>query len=317
MSASMEYKGKDVEQAITNACAALGVSREDLEIQVVATGSAGFLGLGRKPAVIRVRLRAAAAVDAESAASAPSAATPAGAAGPAPTTSAKGAGASATGRQRRQQRSGASGVVPGRTQGAPGVPTTHAADGPGEERAGDGLGPDGGLRAAAVPMAPLNGEELAVVRATAIRLLELSLGPAEVEVQQEPGGGKLRLNLAGPEPELLVGPEGQTLEALQYLLRKILSKQLGRRVALELDAAGFRARRRGDLESRARSLAAEVKAGGKSRSFPAMGPAERRIVHLALEGDPEIRSRSVGEGIFKKVLIHSPGKVKPKRRRKR
>jgi len=95
----------------------------------------------------------------------------------------------------------------------------------------------------------------------------------------------------------------------------MLSKQLGKRVALELDAAGFRAERRQALETQALSLAATVKSSGKSRTMPAMGPAERRIVHLALQNDSEIRSRSVGEGIFKKILVHLPGKSRPRRKR--
>lgn len=164
-------------------------------------------------------------------------------------------------------------------------------------------------------MEPLAEEELAAVRATIARLLELSVGPAEVRLAQDEQGGKLRVDLVGGQREKLVGAEGQNLEALQYLLRKMVSKQLGKRVVLELDADGFRAQRRRQLEERARELAAEVKGSGKTRTMPAMGPAERRMVHLALQDDSEVRSRSVGEGVFKKVLIHPPGK--PRRRRKR
>jgi len=298
MSASMEYKGDDVEEAIVNACTALGVVREDLDIQVIHTGSAGIFGLGRKKAVIRVSLRAAAEPVPEPVEEAIAPAEP-----PQPA------------RQPRQQPP-APKQQPAPTSPAakpapkpayrPAAPPAAAANGDDDEAETVGNG----------GMEPLTAAELAAVRATVERLLELSTGTAKVEVAQEEGGGKLRIDLdGGPERERLIGPNGQTLDAIQYLLRKMLSKQLGKRVALELDAAGFRAERRQALETQALSLAATVKSSGKSRTMPAMGPAERRIVHLALQNDSEIRSRSVGEGIFKKILVHLPGKSRPRRKR--
>jgi spoIIIJ-associated protein len=57
-------------------------------------------------------------------------------------------------------------------------------------------------------------------------------------------------------------------------------------------------------------LAEEVKESGRTKSIPALNPAERRIVHMKLQDDPTIRSRSVGEGQFKKILIYLPGRGK-------
>ncbi|MFZ5762341.1 MAG: Jag N-terminal domain-containing protein, partial [Thermodesulfobacteriota bacterium] len=59
--AKMEYKGIDIDDAISNACASLKVPREELEIEIVSTGSVGIFGLGKKKAVIRVSRRGAAA----------------------------------------------------------------------------------------------------------------------------------------------------------------------------------------------------------------------------------------------------------------
>jgi len=57
MSAKMEYKGTDVEEAIGNACAALNVPREELDIRIISTGSTGIFGLGRKKAAVQVSLK--------------------------------------------------------------------------------------------------------------------------------------------------------------------------------------------------------------------------------------------------------------------
>ncbi|MBU3936593.1 MAG: single-stranded DNA-binding protein, partial [Proteobacteria bacterium] len=116
---------------------------------------------------------------------------------------------------------------------------------------------------------------------------------------------------------ILVGPEGQTLDGLQYVMRKIITRKFPQKVLFSLDAAGFRENRMGELQERAVRLAKEVKETGKTRTIPAINPAERRMVHMALQDDTEIRSRSVGEGLFKKVLIYLPGKGRRRSPRKK
>jgi len=66
------------------------------------------------------------------------------------------------------------------------------------------------------------------------------------------------------------------------------------------------------LQDQARELAALVKVDGKTQVIPSLNAAERRVVHMALQDDKEIRSRSVGDGLFKKVLIYKPGKPRAK-----
>ncbi|MDF1614255.1 protein jag [Desulfurivibrio dismutans] len=302
MSTLMEYKGADVEQAVAGACSALGVPREALEIQVINTGSAGIFGIGRRQAVIRVGLRQEPGAVEEENGAAPAAG--------------REEAASEAADELRQENAGTA-------SGRPGKGKPAAAKGPASAKAEQKSKRAGRAAvdqpwAARDPMEPLSTGELEAVQNTISRLLELSVGPARVRLQQDQNSGKLLADLEvedGVGRDRLVGPQGQTLEALQYLLRKMVSKQLGKRVALELDAAGFRAERRALLEDRARELAAEAKSSGKTRTMAAMGPAERRIVHLALQGDSEVRSRSVGEGIFKKIIIHPPGKARRRRKR--
>jgi spoIIIJ-associated protein len=89
------------------------------------------------------------------------------------------------------------------------------------------------------------------------------------------------------------------------------------RIMLALDAGGFRERRAGELRERALELAEQVKADGKTQAIPALNPSERRVVHMALQEDKGVRSRSVGDGLFKKVLIYKPGKGRRPSSRKR
>ncbi|MCI5120159.1 MAG: RNA-binding protein, partial [Candidatus Electrothrix sp. AUS4] len=109
----------------------------------------------------------------------------------------------------------------------------------------------------------------------------------------------------------LVGKEGRTLDSLQYLLRKITSRRLPERIMLSLDVGTYRERRAEELRELALELAAQVREEGKTQAIPALNPSERRVVHMVLQDDHTIRSRSVGAGLFKKVLIYKPGRKKP------
>jgi spoIIIJ-associated protein len=115
-------------------------------------------------------------------------------------------------------------------------------------------------------------------------------------------------HITGPFEEQIVGPEGRTLDSLQYLLRKMVAIHLPDKIMLSLNAGDFRERRAEELKVRAVELATLVKADGKTQSIPALNPSERRVVHMVLQEDKGVRSRSVGEGLFKKVLIYKPGK---------
>ena len=80
---------------------------------------------------------------------------------------------------------------------------------------------------------------------------------------------------------------------------------------LSLDVGTYRERRAEELKELALELAAQVREEGKTQAIPALNPSERRVVHMVLQDDNTIRSRSVGGGLFKKVLIYKPGRKKP------
>ena len=157
-----------------------------------------------------------------------------------------------------------------------------------------------------IPIEPPSAESLDAIQADLHRLLTLMGLPSEVQVSFEEQ--TVQCNITGPHEAHIVGSEGRTLDSLQYLLRKMVARHLPDRIMLALNAGDFRERRAEELKVRAVELAELVKADGKTQAIPALNPSERRVVHMVLQEDKGVRSRSVGEGLFKKVLIYKPGK---------
>jgi len=102
---------------------------------------------------------------------------------------------------------------------------------------------------------------------------------------------------------LLIGKKGQNLEALEHLMRRMVGKQLKRSVRLEVDIGGYRERRVTALKNKAAALASRVKSSGKEMQVEPLSAAERRIIHLELVGDPQVKTYTVGDGDLKSVVI--------------
>jgi spoIIIJ-associated protein len=115
------------------------------------------------------------------------------------------------------------------------------------------------------------------------------------------------LTIKGDGSGLLIGRHGQTLDALQYLVGRIVGKQLGDRRMVVVDTEQYRERRRESLERLARHMAEKAKATGKAVNLQPMNASDRRIVHLTLKQDRSIETRSEGEGGMKTIRI-SPRK---------
>ena len=162
------------------------------------------------------------------------------------------------------------------------------------------------------------GEDLLVdVKTDLARLLELMHYPSAVSVSSD--REYVTALIQGQYVDEIVDQNGKILDSLQYLLRKMIGKKYSEKAIISLDAGDFRATRSEELKQLGLDLAEEVKKNGKTRSIPSLNPSERRVVHLALQDDKEVRSRSVGEGLFKKVLIYRPGtksRKGPAKRRK-
>ena len=117
------------------------------------------------------------------------------------------------------------------------------------------------------------------------------------------------LRIETEDAGLLIGKQGQTLDALQYLITKMLAKQSRRKVRIAIDVEAYRERHNESLAHMARKYGEKVKRSGKSITLNPMNPYDRRIVHLALQGDKDLKTMSRGEGLYKKVII-SPAKKK-------
>jgi spoIIIJ-associated protein len=116
-------------------------------------------------------------------------------------------------------------------------------------------------------------------------------------------GGTIYLNIKGDGSGLLIGRHGQTLDAIQYIVGRIVGKQLGEKRMVVIDTERYRERRKENLEQLAQRMGEKAKSTGRAVSLQPMSASDRRIVHLALKHDREIETRSEGEGGMKNIKI--------------
>ena len=279
-----DFYGKDVASAIKEACDTLDVAQENLDIEVIETGTTGIFGLIRKKAHIRVT------VQSDNDAAEPKAKKKARPAKPRPQKKP----------EPREPKPVSPAVVP---------ETSEEIDEAEDEDNGEN-----GERAQSRELVELSSESLEVIRAECAKILELMACPSTVEVETQEGS--VHCQVSGEFEDDLTGEDGRTLDSLQYLLRKIVSRKISERVRLAIDVGDYRERRNQELRDKAVDYAALVKQNGKTQVIASLNPSERRIVHVVLQDDADIRSRSVGDGLFKKVLIYKPGKGKAGGRKK-
>ncbi len=287
MAKEQDFYGGNVAAAIANACKELSASQEDLTIEVLETGSPGIFGLCRKRARIRVSRKgqpkpAAEAVRPETEAAAP------------------------------QVESAPAKELPKKKEQRPAKERKKPAPKPQPEKAEQQQDAEPESKVAPAeelgPYVPPTAEALEAVRQDVAKLLELMSCPSTVTVELD--NQTVACKISGEHQDALTGQEGRTLDSLQYLLRKMTTRLLPDRTKLALEVGDYRERRIEELKKRVLELAAQVRENGMTQAIPALNPSERRAVHMLLQDDKEVRSRSVGEGLFKKVLIYKPGKKK-------
>ncbi len=101
----------------------------------------------------------------------------------------------------------------------------------------------------------------------------------------------------------LLGREGQTLAAVQYLAVRMASRKLGANLRLQINIDGLRERQDEETREMALSLAEKVKAGGKSQSTRPLSSYHRRLIHMTLQDDKEVQTYSKGEGSMRRVIV--------------
>jgi spoIIIJ-associated protein len=144
-------------------------------------------------------------------------------------------------------------------------------------------------------------------------ILQLMGVAATVEQKAAANGAEIILDIKAEDSGLLIGRKGQTLEALQYLIGRIAGERQGSEGPhIIIDIESYRERRRKSLEDMALRLGEKAKRQRKTVTVDALSAADRRIVHAALQDDPWVTTKSLGQGSYRRLLIIPEGDRKKK-----
>ena len=131
---------------------------------------------------------------------------------------------------------------------------------------------------------------------------------AEVELRAGEKSDETVVEIRAENSGLLIGRKGQTLEALQYLVSRIAGERGGTEGPhIVVDIENYRQRRRKSLEDMALRLGEKAKRQRKTVTVDALSAADRRIIHAALQDDPWVTTRSLGQGSYRRLLIIPEG----------
>jgi spoIIIJ-associated protein len=133
------------------------------------------------------------------------------------------------------------------------------------------------------------------------RIIDFITEDATISIKEE--SNRISFNIKGGNSALLIGKRGQTLDAIQYLVDKVVNNKRKERVGVQVDVEGYLEKRRIILEKTAIRLAEKVKRTGKPATLGQMNSHDRRIVHIALKNDNKVRTQSMGDGILRKLVI--------------
>lgn len=251
---SLDVSAKTVEEAIEQGLAQAGLTREQVEIEIIKEGKRGVFGIGAEEAQIRLTLK----------------------------------------------------KQPAPILAQPDHPLVSAPESsPNEPLPVEEVAP-------ASSPAP-QADQLNEVEQLAISCLENLLkfmgiqatvvhryAPDLVEGDESP---PLVLDIVGGDLGILIGRQSETLQALQFMVRTMVSKQTNRWHSIMIDVESYRARRRSSLQRLAERMAERVVSSGKKVVLEAMPAHERRIIHLTLRDHPAVITKSVGSDDNRKVTI--------------
>lgn len=111
------------------------------------------------------------------------------------------------------------------------------------------------------------------------------------------------IDISGPDTRTVIGKRGQTLDAIQYLTSLVVNKDRKDYVRVVVDAENYRSRREKTLEQLADRLARKVVRTGHSVKLEPMNPYERKVIHSALQSNPDVTTRSEGQDPYRRVII--------------
>ena len=309
----MQFSAKTKNEAITKACIELGVSSDQLDIQVVSEGSSGFFGIGSKPAIIKARkvednseekeiekIVDAVKLDAFK-----------------KEETVKETKKSVEKSVLRQNEVKAE-IKAEKTR----TPKEEKQPKPAKEKQFKERSakekPVREPKEKAVKEKPVkvskpieiitDPEEIRDIEERAFVFLRdvfasMDLGEVQITSKYNTTDGCLEVAFEGEDMGILIGKRGQTLDSLQYLTSLVVNKGKADYIRVKLDTEDYRRRRKETLENLARGIAYKVKKTRKPVVLEPMNPYERRIIHSALQGNKFVETVSEGEEPYRHVVV--------------
>ena len=273
----IDVTGKTEEEAISKALAQLGMDRDDVSVEILERAKSGFLGMGAKPARIRVTYGPDEAPMEEVAV-------------PVKPVVEKVEKKEAPKPQPKPQRP---------QQSKPQQPKQNKPQPKREERPVETVEKPA---APAVELPECHDDNAQRITAFLTGLLEHMDSPAAVKVYEEEKG-RYKAILEGQKLGALIGRRGETLDALQQLTNYAVNSGSEKRIRIHVDAENYRARREASLESLAMKVAAKVKKYRRSVTLEAMNAYERHVIHAALQDVKGVTTYSVGTEPNRRVVV--------------
>lgn len=271
MNGSIRVSAKTVDDAITEALIQLGVTSDRLEYEVIEKGSAGFLGIGMKQAVIEARRKPE---PKEEKVEEPVVEEPVKAE-PKKVETVQPQKAAAEKKADEAQKAAFEKAV--------------------EKEVKEEVKKETKL----VEVQPQTIEAVEDFLKNTMKAMDMEV-ELKTEIDQD---GALCVDMSGEHMGILIGKRGQTLDSLQYLANRVANKHQEGYVRVKLDTENYRARREETLRHLAKNIAHKVKRNRRPVALEPMNPYERRIIHSALQSDPYVMTHSEGEEPFRKVVI--------------
>lgn len=161
------------------------------------------------------------------------------------------------------------------------------------------------IRAAAPPSSAIDAEAVEHARTVLQKIVDHIGVTARVHASED--GDHISLDIDGDASGLLIGRKGQMLDALEYLVARIVARDEQRPVHVVVDSHGYRERRRQALAEMALRMAREARRRKRSVTLEEMSPRDRRTIHLALQHEGDLTTHSSGDGHYRKVVIVPKG----------
>ena len=303
----IQFSAKTKNEAITKACIELGVSSDQLDIQVVREGSSGFFGFGSKPAIIKVRKLQQASAESEiekivDSVKLESFKEEKKAPKQAPKQNAK---PSYKPEKKEEPVKEANEAVKEKPQKPVKEKISH--EKPAKEPK-ERVQKERQTKPAREIEVITDPEEIREIEERSVVFLKevfasMDLGEVQVTSKYNTKDGCLEVDFEGEDMGILIGKRGQTLDSLQYLTSLVVNKGKSTYIRVKLDTEDYRRRRKETLENLARGIAYKVKKTRKPVVLEPMNPYERRIIHSALQGNKFVETVSEGEEPYRHVVV--------------